>query len=64
MRKSITPNGEILIDTKCYWAVSWNYRGRIENCRPISKGYGMLVVNFFSYQNTEADKSTSQNLLF
>jgi hypothetical protein len=42
MRKSITPNGEILIDTKCYWAVSWNYRGRIENCRPISKGYGML----------------------
>lgn len=26
MRKSITPNGEILIDTKCYWAVSWNYK--------------------------------------
>jgi hypothetical protein len=42
MRKSITPNGEILIDTKCYWAVSWNYKGRIKNCRPISKGYGML----------------------
>jgi hypothetical protein len=42
MRKSITPNGEILIDTKCYWAVSWNYKGRNENCRPISKGYGML----------------------
>jgi hypothetical protein len=42
MRKSITPNGEMLIDTKGYWAVSWNYKGRIENCRPISKGYGML----------------------
>ncbi|MCZ7403210.1 MAG: hypothetical protein O8C61_13390, partial [Candidatus Methanoperedens sp.] len=22
--------------------VSWNYKGRIENCRPILKGYGML----------------------
>ncbi len=42
MRKSITPNGEMLIDIKCYWAVSWNYKGRIENCRPILKGYGML----------------------
>ena len=42
MRKSITPNGEILIDTKCYWAVSWNYKGRNENCRPILKGNGML----------------------
>ncbi len=42
MRKSITPNGEILIDMKCYWAVSWNYKGRNENCRPILKGYGML----------------------
>ncbi len=42
MRKSITPNGEILIDTKCYCAVSWNYKGRIENCRPILKGYGVL----------------------
>ncbi len=42
MRKSITPNGEILIDTKCYWAVSWNYKGRNENCRPILKGYGLL----------------------
>lgn len=42
MRKSITLNGEILIDTKCYWAVSWNYKGRIKNCRPILKGYGML----------------------
>jgi len=42
MRQSITPNGEMLIDTKCYWAVSWNYKGRIENCRPILKGYGML----------------------
>jgi hypothetical protein len=42
MRQSITPNGEMLIDTKCYWAVSSNYKGRIENCRPILKGYGML----------------------
>jgi len=42
MRQSITPNGEMLIDTKCYWAVNWNYKGRIENCRPILKGYGML----------------------
>jgi len=42
MRKSITPNGEMLIDTKCYWAVSWNYKGRNENGRPILKGYGML----------------------
>jgi len=42
MRQSITPNGEMLIDTKCYWAVSWNYKGRIENCRLILKGYGML----------------------
>ena len=42
MRKSITPNGEMLIDTKCYWAVSWNYKGRNENCRPILKGNGML----------------------
>ncbi len=42
MRKSITSNGEILIDTKCYWAVSWNYKGRNENCRPILKGYGLL----------------------
>jgi len=42
MRKSITPNGEMLIDTKGYWAVSWNYKGRIENCRSILKGYGLL----------------------
>lgn len=42
MRKSITPNGEMLIETKGYWAVSWNYKGRIENCCPILKGYGML----------------------
>jgi len=42
MRKSITPNGEMLINTKCYWAVSWNYKGRVENCRPILKGYGLL----------------------
>ena len=42
MRQSITPNGEMLIDTKCYCAVSWNYKGRIENCRPILKGDGML----------------------
>lgn len=42
MRKSITPKSEILIDTKCYWAVNWNYKGRIENCCPILKGYGML----------------------
>jgi hypothetical protein len=42
MRKSITSNGEMLIDTKGYWAVSWNYKVRIENCRPILKGYGML----------------------
>jgi hypothetical protein len=42
MRKSITPNGEMLINTKCYWAVSWNYKGRVENCRPIVKGYGLL----------------------
>ena len=42
MRKSITPNGEMLIDTKCYWAVSWNYKGRNENCHPILKGNGIL----------------------
>ena len=42
MRKSITPNGEMLIDTKCYWGVSWNYKGRIEDCHPILKGNGML----------------------
>jgi hypothetical protein len=42
MRKSITPKSEMLIDKKCYWAVSWNYKGSIENCRPILKGYGML----------------------
>ncbi|MDO8727313.1 MAG: hypothetical protein Q7J35_14680 [Candidatus Methanoperedens sp.] len=42
MRKSITPNGEMLINTKCYWAVNWNYKGRVENCRPILKGYGLL----------------------
>src|SRR5659263_643229 len=43
MRKSITPNGEMLIDTKCYCAVSWNYKGRNEYCRPILKGKGMLA---------------------
>jgi len=38
MRKSITPNGEMLIDTKVYWTAGWNYKGGIENCRPILKG--------------------------
>ena len=42
MRQSITPNGEMLIDTKCYCIVSWNYKGRIENCRPTLKGDGVL----------------------
>jgi len=42
----------MLIDTKCYWAVSWNYKGRIENCRPILKGYGMLEPYAVKFAST------------
>jgi len=64
MRKSITPNGEILIDTKCYWAVSWNYKGRIENCRPILKGYGMLEPYAVKVASTVLRRGRARNRSF
>ena len=64
MRKSITPNGEILIDTKCYWAVSWNYIGRNENFHPILKGYGMLERHAVKVARAVLRRGGGSNLSF
>jgi len=42
MRKSITPNGEMLIDTKCYWAVSWNYKAELKTVARYQRVMGCL----------------------
>ena len=64
MRQSITPSGEMLIDIKGYWAVSWNNKGRIENCRPILKGYGILEPYAMKVASTVLRRGRAGNRSF